>query len=196
MDTPSSQSSSEFQLWIEAVQQTIASYRKFIDGCVNQLSDEQLMRVPDEGINSVAILLRHLGGNLQSRWTDFLSTDGEKPDRNRDQEFATWPGDRPSLLKYFDGGWSALLASLAELTPEHLSQQVTIRGEGHTIPQAIERSLAHIAYHAGQIALVSRMVHQGQWQWLTIPPGGSQQHNQQNWGRPESRGIMGGQDQA
>jgi hypothetical protein len=142
-------------------------------------------------MNSVATILRHLGGNLQSRWTDFLTTDGEKPSRNRDSEFEDWPGDRNSLLAFFETGWQTCRSTIELLTTEDLAKSVTIRGEAHTVPQAIERSITHTAYHVGQIMLISRIVHDGSWQWLTIKPGGSQQHNEQTWGTPASRGAAG-----
>ena len=132
-----------------------------------------------------------MGGNLLSRWTDFLTTDGEKPSRNRESEFEDWPGDRESLLTYFDDGWSLWRKSIETLTNADVSKTVTIRGEPHTVPLAIERSLTHTAYHVGQIMLIARSVHDGDWNWLTIRPGGSQQHNQQTWGTAASRGAAG-----
>ena len=184
-------SNSDDEIWLSAVRQTVTSYRNMIDGCIAQLSDEQLTQRPAAGINSVAIILRHLGGNLRSRWTDFLNTDGEKPDRDRDTEFLDWDGDRQSLQKFFDEGWSALTTTLDALDLSSVKQQVLIRGEPHTVPLAIERSITHIAYHAGQIAMISRMVHQGEWNWLTVRPGGSDEHNQRTWGTAASRSVFG-----
>lgn len=184
-------SNSDDEIWLSAVRQTVTSYRSMIDGCVAQLSDEQLTQRPAEGINSVAIILRHLGGNLRSRWTDFLTTDGEKPDRDRDTEFLAWEGNRESLLQFFDEGWSALTTTLDALDQSSVKQEVLIRGEPHTVPLAIERSITHLAYHAGQIAMISRMVHQGEWNWLTVRPGGSDEHNQRTWGTAASRSVFG-----
>jgi len=177
--------------WIAAALETINSHRRLVDGAVNQLSDEQLFRRPAEGINSIAVILRHLGGNLLSRWTDFLTTDGEKPSRNRDSEFEDWPGDRASLLAYFNDGWNVWRKSIESLTADDLARIITIRGEPHTVPLAIERSLTHTAYHVGQVMLIARTVHGGDWNWLTIRPGGSQQHNEQTWGTAASRGAAG-----
>jgi uncharacterized damage-inducible protein DinB len=178
-------------LWLAATLEVVDGYRRMIDGAVDQLGDDELRRRPVEGINSVAVILRHLGGNLQSRWSDFLTADGEKPTRNRDAEFENWTGDRASLLAFFDTGWQTMRASLADLSADDLTRQVSIRGEPHTVQLAIQRSLTHTAYHVGQILLISRAVHSGPWKWLTIPPGGSTQHNQNTWGTSASRGASG-----
>src|SRR5882672_3389621 len=133
--------------WINASIETIGSHRRLIDGALQQLTDEELFKRPAVGINSVGIILRHLGGNLLSRWTDFLTTDGEKPSRNRDSEFEDWPGDRASLLAFFDSGWQVWRKSIESLTADDLMKTVTIRGEPHSVPLAIERSLTLTAYH-------------------------------------------------
>ena len=179
------------ETWIAAFRDTVASYRKMIDATIEQLSDAELQIRPSLEINSVAIILRHLGGNLRSRWTDFLTTDGEKPDRNRDTEFQDWDGDRESLLAWFDEGWQALTNAIDQLDDSNITDTIYIRGEAHTIPQALARSVTHLTYHVGQIAMVSRMVHEGDWQWLTIAPGQSTQHNQRTWGSQESRSVFG-----
>jgi uncharacterized damage-inducible protein DinB len=178
-------------LWKSATLDVLDGYRRMIDGALKQLSDEELNRRPTDGINSIAVILRHLGGNLLSRWTDFLTTDGEKPARNRDSEFEDWSGDRASLMAFFDSGWKACRDSITALTSDDMTKSIEIRGEKHTVPQAIQRSLTHTAYHVGQIMLIARTVHDGSWQWLTIKPGGSQQHNQQTWGSAAARGAAG-----
>src|SRR3954451_542625 len=177
--------------WIHAAIETIDSHRRLVDGALKQLSEEEFFGRKAEGINSVAVILRHLGGNLLSRWTDFLTSDGEKPSRNRDSEFEDWPGDRASLMAFFDSGWQVWRKSIESLTADDLSKTVTVRGEPHSVPLAILRSLTHTVYHVGQIMLISRLTHEGGWQWLTIRPGGSQEHNQQTWGMPASRGASG-----
>ncbi|EMI40374.1 DinB family protein [Rhodopirellula sp. SWK7] len=179
----------ETNLWLDAARQTVVSYRNMIDASVSQLSDEELFQRPAAGINSVAIILRHLGGNLRSRWTNFLTTDGEKETRDRDTEFLDWEGDRQSLIEAFDTGWSALVDALASIDHENVHQNVLIRGEPHTVAQAVTRSLTHVSYHVGQIAIIARMVHAGQWRWLTIAPGNSQTHNATTWGTSASRSI-------
>ena len=179
------------QPWIHASVETIDSYRRMVDGAVQQLSDEEFFGRKAEGINSVAVILRHLGGNLLSRWTDFLTTDGEKPSRNRDSEFEDWAGDRASLMAFFESGWQVWRNSIESLTADDVTKTVTVRGEPHSVPLAIQRSLTHTAYHVGQIMLISRLIHDGNWQWLTIRPGGSQQHNEKTWGTAASRGAAG-----
>jgi uncharacterized damage-inducible protein DinB len=179
------------ELWVAAIKETVAGYRRVIDATIDQLSDEELFAAPTEGVNSVATNLRHLGGNLQSRWTDFLTSDGEKPSRDREQEFAPWEGDRESLLTYFNDGWSCLNRAVDDLTETNITAPIYIRGEQHTIPQAIARSITHVSYHVGQILIVSRMVHHGEWKWLTVAPGESQAFNQKTWGTAASRSTFG-----
>ncbi len=162
-----------------------------IDASVEQLSDAELRERPRPDINSVAVILRHLGGNLQSRWTDFFTTDGEKPNRDRDREFADWEGDRAALLAYFDAGWVALTGAIRQIDDSNINQLIFIRGERHTIADALMRSVTHLSYHVGQIAMVARLVHKGEWRWLTIPPGKSTQHNSQTWGTAASRSVFG-----
>ncbi len=181
-------------IWLTSLKSTVESHRRMIDAAVSQLTDEELSRHPAPGVNSVAVILRHLGGNLRSRWTDFLSSDGEKPDRHRDQEFEDWDGDRASLMAYLDDGWGCLEAALDQLSDETVTAEIMIRGEPHTVPLACWRSVTHLAWHVGQIVMVARMVHDGEWTWLTIAPGQSEQHNQQNWGSPSARSTFAESD--
>ncbi|PQO35306.1 hypothetical protein C5Y96_09745 [Blastopirellula marina] len=177
--------------WIEGISATLASYREMIDVTVEQLSDAELHARPAPEINSVAILLRHIGGNLRSRWTDFLTTDGEKPDRARDTEFQDWEGDRAALLAHFDNGWNALTSAIEQIKHSNMQQSMFVRGHHHTIHEALTRSVTHVTYHVGQIVMVARMVHKGPWQWVTIAPGQSDQYNQENWGTGSNRGTFG-----
>jgi uncharacterized damage-inducible protein DinB len=158
-----------------------------IDATIQQLTDEELFARPSSAVNSVAIILRHLGGNLSSRWTDFLTTDGEKSDRNRDQEFMDWEGDRQSLMDYFNRGWKTFESALESLQDKDADRTIYIRGEAHSIAQALLRSITHLTYHVGQITMIARTVHQGPWRWLTIAPGDSASHNQRTWGTAASR---------
>lgn len=176
--------------WLYPIHETVTSYRRMIDATLDQLTDAELFARPAPDINSVAVILRHLGGNLRSRWTDFITTDGEKPDRDRDREFLDWDGDRISLIQYFNSGWDALLGALESIDEENIAATIHIRGEPHTIPQAITRSVTHVSYHVGQIAIIARMVHDGEWRWLTIAPGSSAEHNAKTWGTVASRSIF------
>ena len=169
--------------FIAAIINAFEANKRLADRAIAQVPDNKLHVALDENTNSIAVIMKHVAGNLLSRWTDFLTTDGEKPWRNRDDEFVDSYRNRDELLQYWERGWSCLLATLQSLTPTDLDKTVTIRGEPHTIPLALARSLGHTCYHIGQIVQVSR-IHAGEnWTTLTIPRGGSQQYNQANWGQ-------------
>ena len=140
---------------------------------IAQLSDDQLHVALHPETNSVAVIMKHVAGNLLSRWTDFLTTDGEKPWRNRDSEFVDTFGSRAEALAFWQRGWECLEFALDSLRTEDLGKQVTIRGEVLSVPLALCRSLAHCGYHAGQIVLISRILVGDGWQTLTIPRAGS-----------------------
>jgi hypothetical protein len=165
-------------LWKAYLDDVVFSFRKqkdMAEQAIGQLGDAELFTRPGEGSNSVAIIVKHLAGNLRSRWTDFLSSDGDKPWRNRDDEFVIGPQDsRERLLAAWEQGWQTLFATLAALGEEDLLRTVTIRREEHTALQAINRSLGHVSYHTGQILYVARLVRQGEWRYITIPPGDSE----------------------
>jgi hypothetical protein len=172
-------SSSEF---LAAIINAYEANKRLADRAVEQVTDEQL-RIPlDDNTNSIAVIMKHVAGNLRSRWTDFLTTDGEKPWRNRDNEFVDNYGSRTELLEDWEHGWNVLLTTLKSLSDEDLSKTVTIRGEPHTVPLAMARSLGHTCYHVGQIVQVARFFAKDRWNALTIPKGGSAQFNQANWG--------------
>ena len=156
--------------------------KRLADRAIAQVDDEHL-RIPlDEQTNSIAVIMKHVAGNLRSRWTDFLASDGEKPDRNRDDEFVDTFASRDEILAYWEQGWARLFATLESLGNDDLARTVTIRGEPHIVPLAIARSLGHTCYHIGQIVMVAR-IHAGEnWDTLTIPRGGSEQFNQATWG--------------
>jgi hypothetical protein len=157
--------------------------RKLADRAVAQVPDDKLHVALDANTNSIAVIMKHVAGNLTSRWTDFLATDGEKPWRNRDDEFVDTFGSRAEFLQCWERGWAVLLGTLQSLTPEDFAKTVTIRGEPHTVPLALARSLGHTCYHVGQIVQVARIHAGDQWNTLTIPRGGSQQYNHTNWGQ-------------
>jgi hypothetical protein len=141
---------------------------------LGQVDDAQLFAVLDPEANSIALLMKHLAGNMRSRWTDFLTSDGEKPDRDRDSEFVHGPGDsRASLVALWEDGWYRTLKAVASLKPEDLGRTVHIRGEAHTVLEAINRQLTHYAAHVGQIVLLAKHLAGPRWQSLSIPRGRS-----------------------
>jgi hypothetical protein len=157
--------------------------KRLADRAIEQVTDEKLREALDENTNSIAVIMKHVAGNLTSRWTDFLSIDGEKPWRNRDDEFVDMFENRQQVLDCWERGWDCLLRTLKSLSPEDLTRTVLIRGEPHSVPLALERSLGHTCYHVGQIVQVAR-IHAGtNWKTLTIPKGGSEQFNKSNWGQ-------------
>jgi uncharacterized damage-inducible protein DinB len=164
--------------FIDATINAFESNKRLADKAIEQLPDEKLHVALDENTNSIAVVMKHVAGNLTSRWTDFLTTDGEKPNRNRDDEFIDTFKSRDELLECWERGWSRLLKTLRSLKPEDCSKTVTIRGEPHTVPLALERSLGHTCYHIGQIVQIARVHGKENWNTLTIPKGGSAQFNQ------------------
>jgi hypothetical protein len=159
------------------------SNKGWADKAVAQVTDEKLHVALDPNTNSIAVIMKHVAGNLLSRWTDFLTTDGEKPWRNRDDEFVDSFANRAELLDYWEQGWNRLFETLGSLTPGDLARTVLIRGEPHTVPLAVHRSLAHCGYHVGQIVLIARILAGDKWQTITIPRGGSANFNQAVWGK-------------
>jgi uncharacterized damage-inducible protein DinB len=157
--------------------------KRLADRAVAQVPDDKLHVSLDANTNSIAVIMKHIAGNLISRWTDFLTTDGEKPWRNRDHEFVDSFKSRAELLEFWERGWGCLLETLKGLEPEDLAKTVLIRGEPHSVPLALERSLGHTCYHIGQIVQLARIQAGEHWQTLTIPRGRSEQFNQQNWGQ-------------
>jgi hypothetical protein len=158
------------------------SNKGFADKAISQLSDDRLHASLDNNTNSIAVIMKHVAGNLLSRWTDFLTTDGEKPWRNRDDEFVDTFSNREQLVACWESGWTTLFSSLSSLSWSDLAKTVTIRGEPHSVPLAMQRSLAHTTYHIGQIMLISRILAGDNWTTITIPRGNSKNFNQQVWG--------------
>jgi len=162
-------------------------YKNLGERAMAQLPDDQLLYAPDEECNSIAIIAQHLAGNMHSRWTDFLTTDGEKPDRNRDSEFEDPPKDRQQLMQVWEEGWACLLGALESLDDSQLGQQVQIRGETHSVMQAINRQLCHYAYHVGQIVVLAKQDREGKWVSLSVPHGKSAEFNQRAGNRETSQ---------
>jgi uncharacterized damage-inducible protein DinB len=153
-------------------------YKKLAERAMDQVTDEQMIASLDAEMNSIAIIVKHLAGNMRSRWTDFLNSDGEKPDRKRDTEFENAPATRAGLMKLWEEGWNHVFAALGPLTDEDLDRTVVIRGEPHSVTQAINRQIAHYAYHCGQIVFLAKHLQATQWKSLTVPRGKSEEFNQ------------------
>lgn len=152
-------------------------YKKLAERAMGQATDEDLFRTLDHEANSIAIIVKHMAGNMRSRWTDFLTTDGEKPNRNRDGEFEEPPTTRAALLAEWEDGWARLFGALDPLTDEDLGRKVTIRGEAHSVMQAVNRQLAHYPHHVGQIVLLAKHFACDHWQSLSVPRKGSAEFN-------------------
>ncbi|MCW5963836.1 MAG: DUF1572 family protein [Bryobacterales bacterium] len=152
-------------------------YKRIADRAMEQVSDEQLFLTLDAEANSIALIVKHIAGNMRSRWTDFLSSDGEKPDRNRDSEFVDPPATREALLELWESGWRCVFGALEPLSDADLPTVVTIRGEAHSVLQAINRQLAHYAYHVGQIVLLAKHFAHQDWKTLSVARNRSEEFN-------------------
>lgn len=146
----------------------LRQYKRLAEGAIIQVSDEQLTATLDGEMNSIATIVKHMTGNMRSRWSDFLTTDGEKPDRNRDSEFEAPPATREALLELWEQGWALVFQALEPLSDSDLGRTVTIRGEPHSVMQAINRQIAHYASHIGQIILLAKHYQADRWQSLSI----------------------------
>lgn len=156
--------------YLSEIGQTFRNYKLLADKSLAQISDSEFFRALDAESNSIAHIVKHLAGNFRSRWTDFLTTDGEKPNRNRDQEFEINDRDTAASLKSeWENGWHVLLATIDDLQPADLARTVSIRDQPHTVLQALNRALAHCAYHTGQIAFLAKHWRGAEWQSLSIP---------------------------
>jgi len=152
-------------------------YKKLAEGAMDQVTDAQLFEALDEEMNSIAIIAKHMAGNMRSRWTDFLTSDGEKPNRNRDSEFVEPPTTRAELLKMWNEGWERVFKALEPLTDWDLERKITIRGEPHSVMQAINRQIAHYAYHVGQIVFLAKHFKGSDWKSLSVPKNKSGEFN-------------------
>jgi hypothetical protein len=152
-------------------------YKMLADRAMEQVTDEQLFATIDPEANSIAIIAKHMSGNMRSRWTDFLTTDGEKPDRDRDAEFVEPPVTRKAVLDAWEDGWARLLQTLASLSDADLGRTITIRCEAHSVMQAINRQVAHYGLHVGQIVLLAKHFAGHRWQSLSVPKNRSVEFN-------------------
>lgn len=157
---------------------TFRDYKKLAEGAFGQIGDEDFFRTLDKESNSIAVNIKHMAGNMISRWTEFLTTDGEKPERDRDLEFEMRPGTRKDeMLAYWEQGWKCVFDAVESLQPDDLMRTVTIRGQDHTVIQAINRQLAHYAYHVGQIVFLAKHFKSSEWQSLSVPRNKSAEFN-------------------
>ena len=165
----------------------LRKYKQLGEGAMQQVSDADLFRAIDEESLSIALIVKHLRGNMRSRWTDFLTTDGEKPDRHRDEEFESREGlGRADVLAWWEDGWKTVFAALDGLREEDLGRTVTIRGEPHTVVQAILRQISHYASHVGQIVLLAKHLRSSDWRSLSIPRGKSEEYLRRTEPKPRS----------
>ena len=152
-------------------------YKKMAEGAIEQVTDEQLFATLDEEMNSIAIIVKHMAGNMRSRWTNFQTSDGEKSNRNRDTEFLTPPATRADLTQVWNDAWDKVFEALAPLSDQDVERTVTIRGEPHSVMQAINRQIAHYAYHCGQIVFLAKHFKASEWKSLSVPRNKSAEFN-------------------
>lgn len=166
------------QQYLDDAQLQLRKLKAQADKAISQIKDEDLFTLIDPDANSIAIIMKHLSGNMRSRWTGFLTSDGEKPDRNRDSEFEAGSGDTPARLReQWDRGWTLVLDTVSSLQPEDLDKTVFVRGEAHSVMEAINRQLTHYAAHVGQIVLLAKHFAGADWKTLSIPKGKSREYD-------------------
>lgn len=167
------------QHYLEDSIKSFRAYKKLAEKALDQVSEDEFFITLDEEANSIALLMKHMAGNMLSRWTDFLTTDGEKPDRNRDMEFVVEANKgKDEVVAYWEKGWQAVFDALEPLGAEDLSRTVTIRGKEHTVIQAINRQLMHYAYHIGQLVFLAKHFRAAEWKSLSVPRNKSQDFNE------------------
>lgn len=173
--------------YLESILKQFEYYKSLGDKTFNQLTDEQLFWQPNGESNSVGILVNHIAGNMLSRWTNFMTEDGEKEWRNRDQEFESVLNTRAELLKKWEEGWTCLFHALQPLKENDLEKIVYIRNMGHTVVEAINRQLPHYAYHIGQIVYLGTLAQKENWKSLSIPKGNSKAYNAEKFAKPKRK---------
>jgi hypothetical protein len=171
--------------YLENVVAEFRGLKRLADKAVAQVNDEEFFRAVDPESNSIAVIMKHMAGNMRSRWTDFLTTDGEKPDRRRDSEFLVEGEDRRAIEEMWEAGWRSLFGALAPLEPDDLTRNVLIRREPHTVVEAVNRQLTHYGEHVGQIIFLAKHLKSSGWKTLSIPRGQSAAFNKkQDEGQP------------
>ncbi|HVV44891.1 MAG TPA: DUF1572 domain-containing protein [Bryobacteraceae bacterium] len=163
--------------YIEESLAVFRQYKKMAEGAMAQVSDDQLFATLDGEMNSIALIVKHMTGNMRSRWTNFLTTDGEKPDRDRDSEFVEPPSTREALLERWENGWKIVFDAIEPLTDADLTRTVTIRSEPHSVMQAINRQVAHYSSHIGQIVFLAKHLAGANWKTLSVPRNRSAEFN-------------------
>ena len=179
---------SEIIRLLDSIRKQFHYYKHLGDRSIERLSDEELCYQYNAESNSIAIIVKHLWGNMLSRWTEFLTADGEKSWRQREAEFEPDLRNRAALLEKWEAGWQCLFNAIAQINPDNFHQTVYIRNQAHTIPEALLRQLAHYAYHVGQMVYLARMVRGEEWESLSIPRGGSAAYNRSKFEQPERGG--------
>lgn len=172
--------------YLESVKKQFLYYKTLGEKAMEQLDPEQLFISTNDDTNSIAVIVKHLSGNMLSRWTDFLTSDGEKEWRNRDDEFENTIGTKEELLQLWNKGWDCLFNAINPLTDEQLTTIIYIRNEGHTVMEAINRQLAHYPYHIGQIVFYAKMLKNTNWNSLSIPKNKSNSYNADKFSKEKS----------
>ncbi len=175
------------EIFLESAIKLFRYYKKLGEGAIAQLTDEEVLQKPNDASNSIALIVHHLSGNMLSRWTDFLTTDGEKSWRNREAEFEETYPDKEKMLIAWDQGWDSLLRALDNLKPEDLSKVIYIRNEGQSVLEAIQRQLAHYSSHVGQILYQAKAILGDNFKSLSIPKGGSENFNKEKFNQEKLR---------
>jgi uncharacterized damage-inducible protein DinB len=173
--------------YLEEARRQFRGHKRLAEGAFAQLRDDEFFITIDAEANSIATLVKHIAGNARSRFVDFLTTDGEKPDRHRDQEFElSEKTTRADVMRWWEDGWGIVLSALEPLKPEDVERTVTIRGQPHTVLQAINRQIAHYAYHVGQIVFLAKHLRSRDWKSLSVPKGKSEEFNQMVFSKHQS----------
>lgn len=180
-------SQSNDQNFLESSRKLFRYYKKLGEGAIAQLNDEEVLRQPNEASNSIALIVHHLCGNMLSRWTDFLTSDGEKPWRNREAEFEEAYPDKKTMMEAWEKGWDCLLSAVDSLKAEDLSTIIYIRNEGQTVMEAIQRQLAHYPHHVGQILFQAKVIKGNDFKSLSIPKGASGDFNKDKFSQEKER---------
>ncbi|HNP06102.1 MAG TPA: DUF1572 family protein [Cyclobacteriaceae bacterium] len=175
------------QNFLQSTVKLFIYYKSLGDKTFDQLSIEDLQWRPNEASNSIVIIVHHLSGNMLSRWTDFLTADGEKPWRDREAEFEVGYNNKPSMIAAWDKGWSCLISALEGLRPEDLEKIIYIRNEGQTVVEAIQRQLAHYSSHVGQIMFIGKQIKGKDWISLSVSKGGTKEFNAEKFSKPQER---------